>query len=475
MKNHFIKYEWITLIRDQWMAVLAVLVPILILFAIYNGKGHSEDIRQELQTVLADQQETETLLAAQMDSVALELLEFPDWENPVLPRTIGWYYPRVAEKQPGSFSFAAIGQSDLYTQYVRPGLSDASLTLSFSELSNPVQLMFGKFDLAFVCIYLLPLLVLAFSYNLISEQREQGSLRLILAQPVSFLKWLMSKTGVRFLVIWGISVISILCGMVLFGLPLAANTGPLFILVLALGGYLLFWFVVSFWINLRGRSSGNNAVSLLSIWVILVLLIPSVLNQAVNQLYPVPSRAQMITDIREARLDAEQQADVILAGYLRDHPELGNPDDEDVSGYWPTYFAAQDMILGKVGPVIRQHQQQVENRQKWVNRLRILSPAIVMQSIFTDLSETSARHYRHFEAQVKSYVDSWRAWFIPRIFRDERMTPADFSRIPAFTYETSPTRDYPADLLIVLFYLIGAGWAGINLLRKTTTEALLKV
>lgn len=473
MKNHLLKFELLSIIRDWWIAVLALLVPGLIFFAIYNGNEHSEKIRQDLHTVLEEQAETETYLAAQMDSISRGLLELPSWQDPTLPRTYGWYYPKVAEKKPGAFSFASIGQSDLYAHYVRPGLSDASLTLSFSELSNPVQLMFGKFDLAFVCIYLLPLLVLAFSYNLISEQREQGSLRLILAQPVSFLKWLLYKTGIRFLMIWSICVASMIAGMLLFGLPLATNTGPLLLITLVLGGYLFFWFIISLLVNLRGRSSGHNVVTLLSIWVILVVLLPSTLNQTVNQLYPVPSRAQMIADMREARQGAEQQADVIMANYLRDHPELGNPDDESASGYWPNYFAAQDLILEKIGLVLSEHQRQVENRQRWVGQLRFLSPAIIMQSIFNDLAETSARHYRNFENQAKRYTESWRAYFIPRIFTNERITPAEMSGIPAFEYEPLADKKYPADLLILLLYLAGTGWAGIVFFRRTSTENLL--
>ena len=60
-----------------------------------------------------------------------------------------------------------------------------------NELENPVNLMTGAFDIAFVVIFLLPIFILAISYDLLSSERERGTLAMILAHPIS-LKELMA-------------------------------------------------------------------------------------------------------------------------------------------------------------------------------------------------------------------------------------------------------------------------------------------
>ena len=56
-----------------------------------------------------------------------------------------------------STAFIATGQSDLFSHYVEPTVTGDDLSLSYTEMTSPVQLLFGSFDLAFVIIYLLSL------------------------------------------------------------------------------------------------------------------------------------------------------------------------------------------------------------------------------------------------------------------------------------------------------------------------------
>ncbi|HRG08845.1 MAG TPA: ABC transporter permease subunit, partial [Cyclobacteriaceae bacterium] len=123
------------------------------------------------------------------------------WLDPRSLSVYGQRAGRVVAMDAQPLALISTGQSDLYTHTVKPKLYGEANALGFSELSNPVQLMFGSFDLAFVCIYLLPLLVLAFSYNLLSADKESGVLRLTISQPISLYKWLFGKLVVRFVVL----------------------------------------------------------------------------------------------------------------------------------------------------------------------------------------------------------------------------------------------------------------------------------
>ncbi|HRG08844.1 MAG TPA: hypothetical protein PLJ08_09725, partial [Cyclobacteriaceae bacterium] len=104
---------------------------------------------------------------------------------------------------------------------------------------------------------------------------------------------------------------------------IGGEVGKLLLLVLA---YTFFWFSVAFLVNLFGASSGTNAIALVSVWVVLVLLIPSFISQSANTLYPVPSRINMIHEYRVAEAESNKKASELLDGYLRDHPELASKD-----------------------------------------------------------------------------------------------------------------------------------------------------
>ena len=50
--------------------------------------------------------------------------------------------------------------------------------------SNPVWALFGDFNLTFIIKYILSLLALVFSYNMLSGEKEGGTLRLVASFPV---------------------------------------------------------------------------------------------------------------------------------------------------------------------------------------------------------------------------------------------------------------------------------------------------
>ena len=187
MFNNNIKYEWITLVRDRWIVILLILFFSITLFAVRNGKEKVADRISSIAKELEKVEKIDAEFTADIDSVTRKLKAPPKetWLDPRSLTNIAWDAPRVVAMEPVPLALVSTGQSDLFTHYAKPKIYGEAYTLGFSELSNPVQLLFGSFDLAFVCIYLLPLLVLAFSYNILSADKESGVLKLTFSQPVS--------------------------------------------------------------------------------------------------------------------------------------------------------------------------------------------------------------------------------------------------------------------------------------------------
>jgi len=449
------RYEWISVLRDRWVSTLLILFFLITLFAVWNGHVKVNKRSAEIAKVKNEAQQTELKYVNDIDSISRGLKQPPEvWLD---PRSLSVYAQRagrVVAMDPQPLVLISTGQSDLFAHAVKPKLYGEANALGFSELSNPVQLMFGIFDLAFVCIYLLPLLVLAFSYNLLSADKESGVLRLTISQPVSLYAWLFNKLLVRFFILSSIIVISILVSLLFFNTVFDSNVLKLLLIVLA---YTFFWFAVAFLINLFGASSGTNAIALVSTWVVLVLLIPSFISQSANTLYPIPSRINMIHQYRVAEAESSKKAGDLLDGYLRDHPELASQDStqENQYSFWLKYFASVDVIQASVQPVLTEYNTALEEQQHWVNRWRLLSPAILLQNSLNDLAGTSTEHYNDFREQVVYFSDAWRSYFIPRMFRNENMTPEDIGNLPKHNYVLTQVETYyGTDLVGLIMFCV---------------------
>lgn len=480
MFKYNFKYEWKTLIRDRWVQSLSLLLLALCLFASYNGKGKVEKRKKDIQEALTQVEEGDEAMALLIDSIQAGLpVDVPSWRQPVQPTAVGNYHPRVVAFPPAPLALVATGQSDLFTHYVEPTLRGEAMLLNFTELSSPVQLLFGSFDLSFVLIYLLPLIVIAFTYNILSIERERGSLRLLATQPMKLVHWVLQKSTLRFGLLSLILAGSIGLSLIVNGVSLTQNWNQGFTQLLGLSfAYLVFWFALAFLVNLLGRSSAVNAISLLGIWIGLVLLVPAVLNQLANTIYPVPSRAQMINDMRVLKSEANKQQDQILEEYLRSHPELVSVEagkDASAYGYWQRYFASQDVVKEKMQPLLEKYDGQLKKQQKWVYQLRVLSPAILMQNGLHTISGTASSYYQDYRIQVIAFADRWREFFLPLIFKDKKVDAEVLTQLPEFEYQTpSSGQSIGINLLLILLYsglLLGLGLGLYN--RQQKEELLL--
>ncbi|MFN3840610.1 MAG: DUF3526 domain-containing protein [Cyclobacteriaceae bacterium] len=471
------KYEWFGLLRDRWVLILSLLLLLVCIYAAHNGKEKVAERNQPITKAVEEMKANDEQYKALIDSVEQGLkTDLPVWQNPQRLNVIGQHAARVAAFEPQALALVSTGQSDLFTHMVKPRLYGEAVTLGFSELSNPVQLLFGSFDLAFVCINLLPLLILAFSYNVLSAEKESGTLRLTLAQPIPLTQWLFNKLLIRFVVLAVILIVAFSLSLLTAGVSIAQEFSSVTKIILALLAYMLFWFGLSFLVNLRGRSSGSNAVVLVSLWVLIVLLIPAMISQLANNLYPVPSRVGMLTELRYAEAEAQKNANQILESYYRDHPELARTDTttQELYPFWLGYFASQDEIRKAVEPILSEYESKLQAQQQTVDRLRVLSPAILLQNIFNETAGTSSRHYNSYRQQVVDFATAWRNFFLPRMFRNELMKKEWMDELPTFSFDADKIeKQYTADVIVLLFYGFAGFALSFLLYRNYVTEKVL--
>ena len=280
MFSYIFKYEMKLLLRSRWIQILTILLLLLFGFSSHNGKERVAKRTADINAAKIELREDDQIMLKVLDSVERGLsVNIPRWTIPSNPMAVGNYHPRVASMEPQSMAFIATGQSDLFTHYVKPKVSGDDFALNFTEMTSPIQLLFGSFDLAFVIVYLLPLIIIAFSFNVLSSEKESGSLKLLASQPINIRSWLLKKLIVRYFWVALIVVLTLIAVFLFLGVEWQATASylpELFALILV---YMLFWFALAFLVNLWINSSSKNAISLIGLWVFFVLLAPSILNQ----------------------------------------------------------------------------------------------------------------------------------------------------------------------------------------------------
>jgi ABC-2 type transport system permease protein len=461
-----IKHEWRHLTADWSLGLAVALFALLIGYGVWNGASWLSFHRETMRLVKEDEAQRFERVKAQLIEIEKGYKATDPYADASRPFAVGGFLAyRYAAMPPAPLSALSVGQSDLYPSYTgvtiwsnkRQHWSNRRSFVRHSEIENPTNLLAGRFDVAFVIVYLYPLLILALSYNLISVEKEQGTLQMLLAQPVSLKTFVLGKVGSRAAVIL-LSAISLsLVGALLSGTDLASASAVLRFALWAavLIAYGLFWFGLAVAINAFGKSSATNATALAALWLLLVVIIPALSNLIVTTVYPTPPRTAMIEQMRQAWIEADAKGGKLAEQFYQDHPELMPAGtDPDVRRYAATtFYAAQAEIDQRIEPVLERYDAQLAKQQKLIDRFRYLSPAIVAQEALNDIAGTGAARFRHFRAQVENFHGVWRSFFVPKLFRKENFTLADYAAIPSFTLKEEPVS--------VLIRRVSTGLAGI--------------
>jgi len=345
----------------------------------------------------------------------------------------------------------AIGQKD-----VNPNvLSLKILTLEGqkynTDLVNPYQLLYGNLDLSFIILYVLPLLIIAFNYNLRSEEEETGTWRLVSVLSKSKIGFLLQKLSVRMILLFtALSLLFIIAGFVI-QIPLDVS---FIVFIITSFLYLLFWFVVCFLMIAFKRNSNFNALALLSLWLVLVMLLPAALNNWVTNKYPVPEAYSTFIQQRDGyhqKWDTNKRETV--EKFYASYPQFesyGYPDEEGFNWLW--YYAMQH--LGDEESRDQSNLMHTKILQR-VYTSRIFAkyiPTLQTQLAFNDIAGTSLVNHLSFLDYTDTFHQQTRLYFYPKIFSNEDAKEVDWSKFQPEHFQDN--RDFGWTILMPLVLAI---------------------
>lgn len=408
-------------------AVLAGLLVIFLagLYAIEHGR----------RVIAAQQQIIAATPAMQREHLEKMLAQHatPD------PLNTLYYLNHFTTHEPSRYAPLSIGLRDVNPFNLKVRMLTLEGQLYDSEINNPATLALGNFDLAFLLVFLYPLLIIAFTHNTLSSEQEQGIWPLLCSQPVTPRKILAVKAIMRFLPIVAVWLLTLLVSLFWLRLPLDQRLGNVLLISLS---YLLFWFAASWLVMSFRRSSNFNALSLLGGWLTLTILLPAALNVVLATFLPVPEALAVTVNQREGY---HQQWDrpkaETMQRFFQRYPEYASFQAPADKFSWGWYYAAQQLGDEDAAEASAQLRAKLLARQRWTQRLAWFVPTINAQTALNKIAQTELENHLAYLDSVRSFHEQIRQYFYPALMRPETSAAAP----PPIAWQTLPRHQFNAE------------------------------
>jgi ABC-2 type transport system permease protein len=363
-----------------------------------------------------------------------------------------YYLKFVYVNKPLPITALAIGQRDVNSSIQAVTIRGLEAQKYDTDLENPFNLMMGNLDLSFVILYIFPLLIITLTFNLLSEEKENGTWRLVYTQTTSSIKYLLQKLLVAGLFTTGVLLLLFASSIVIVGIPV--NIALLQFASVSLL-YLLFWLAVSFFIVSLNKKSGANAIALLSIWLLLTIVLPATVNSYITTSYPVP---EALSTMLKQRDGYHQKWDVpkeqTMQQFFSAYPQYKHLKWEQESFDWLWYYAMQhcgDMDAQKEQTAFMQKLQQ---RNAASSKVAWFIPSVNVQLQHNELAQSSLANYVCFLDSTTAFHEKMRLYFYPKIFAAAPVLKEDWSKYNVVYHSCMQYTDFAITITRLLIFIV---------------------
>lgn len=337
---------------------------------------------------------------------------------------------------------------------------------------DPLPVMFPLTDLVFIVTVLMSLVALILSYDAISGEKEDGTLKLMVSNGLARSKIVVAKFAGGVLTIAGPFLVSLAAGMIIILLHprvawTGADWGALGLIAAGAVLYVSVFYLIGILVSSVHRSSASSIMTSLFVWTLLVLVVPNLSPFAASFLSPTPSRIKVaretarLTDVDRddlgRRLQARYQAEV-----LKEYPVLGERLTEaevkervaEDPLYRTAYEArraagekawkeANEIQRAKADELWDDLRRKEEAQTELGRTISMISPLADFSYLATDLSSTGMRNMAHFERLAglwnKAFYDDYRPKKVAEMRAEDPTvdawnTAVDMTDAPRFRY-----------------------------------------
>lgn len=363
--------------------------------------------------------------------------------------SVAYATPHLTTNPPPPLAFAAFGQRDVQPFSLRVRMLGLQSQLYESEAINPELAMAGRFDFAFLLVYLAPLFVIALMHDLVTGEREAGRLRLLSSLPTGTAAVWRRRVGLRFALVWLATLLPLAAGVAIAG----AGALALGQVALVASLYLAFWFGLAAWVAGRARTSAGSAAILLACLVGLTMIVPTAIDAAIARAVPVSKGVELsLAQRQEVHMGWDLPKPVTFEKFFRQHPEW--KDTPPVTGrfHWKWYYAMHQAGDEAVAAQVAQYRASMAAREDWTARAGLVLASVNVQVLLHRLAATDLRAQLEYQERIGAFHAQLRRFFYPYFFHEKPFGRADFARMPVY-HAMPATASLPAGPLAALALL----------------------
>ncbi|PPT93423.1 ABC transporter permease [Xanthomonas arboricola pv. arracaciae] len=416
------KYELLLLLRARAALAGLLLLAVLTVCSLLSGQHLIAAQRANIARIAALQQEdiavVQDYVARSNDAGSAAYYSFhPTWDVPT------------------PLAFAAVGMRDVSPYILRVRALGLEAQIHDGDSYNPELALAGRFDYAFVLVFLLPLFVIALLFDLRSGEREAGRARMLAALSGAGTALLVRRVAVR-------AAAVVVCLSVPFVIAGSVNAVPLLqqLAVLALTcAYLLFWVLLSVLVGRIHWRPAAHATALATCWVVLALVAPALAHVAINQAVPVNQGSEIARLQREAvnhAWDIPRQ-DTMRAFYAQNR-QWADSSPLTSAFHYKWYFAFHENGDQQVAAQVAAYRQGLQRREALAQRVASVLPPVALQAALMRLAGTDLRAQLAYQDRIRAYHQALRTFYYGYLFRDRPFTREDFGRAPRFDASADP-------------------------------------
>ncbi len=330
-------------------------------------------------------------------------------------------------RQPESLSILCKGVDADFGNMVTFDLLNIPYEAEKAPGSNPYSSEFINLDVAKILIWLLSLIGLLISFDLISREKEEGTLKLILSNRVSRVRFLWSKflsaTISMIIILISVFLLILVIFLITPWITITASVlMSLFEFFIASLLYVLLWIALGMLISLIAGNSSTSLITSLAAWVIWMIVLPAAIKMIVGP-----------THFNQEKKQVRMLHNEIMSEYGNKHWEIysktvwplisnlkfstygGGPDNP------PIFLPNRDTFreIKKLQNTLNPLKMEFADRKYRVaeahflnpyrdkvhlhSQLAYLSPASLMETMMMRIAETSHDTYFRFLQQTIHY------------------------------------------------------------------------
>ncbi len=296
------------------------------------------------------------------------------------------------------------------------------------------SLLFGRMDLLFNVCFVASLVALSFTFSSISGERQSGTLKLMLSNPIPRSHILLSKITGNYVSLLIPFVMSLLIASIILELSqdisiLLPQLYPSFLIILVVTlSFILTMVTLGVLISGMTQKPIISMTVSLFVWVIIVLALPKVSPMLARIIYPVETE-QVVKFRKHMVLDDLQKT------YIQESTQIHNKYQHIPEKLMISYFAGkgshekyglsaeeksvlpldveltalrkknQEQINNKIGQIVRNHRNKMNKQNAIATNISRLSPASCYTYLVSGLSNTGPREFEKFIENAQEFQD----------------------------------------------------------------------